>query len=46
MTYFDVQYQYDEEATRTRTELYQKDPQFATFIDTWMNSNPWRGGCP
>ena len=46
MTYFDVQYPYDEEAPRTRTELYQKDPQFATFIDTWMNSNPWRGGCP
>ena len=46
MTYFDVQYPYDEEAPRTRTELYQKDPQFATFIDTWMYSKSWRGCCP
>jgi len=46
MTYFDVQYPYDDQAPATRTELYQMDPQFADFIDTWMYSNPWRGGCP
>ena len=46
MTYFDVQYPYDEAAPRTRTELYQKDPQFAAFLDYWMYSNPWRGSCP
>ena len=45
MTYFDVQYPYDEEAPRTRADLYQKDPQFATFIDNWMYSNPCKEGC-
>ena len=46
MTYFDVQYPYDDQAPRTRSELYQKDPMFADFIDRWMYHNPWRGGCP
>lgn len=47
MAYFDVQWPYDEQgAPATREELYQKDPQFASFLDRWMYSNPWRGGCP
>jgi len=47
MTYFDVQWPYDEQgAPWNRDQLYQKDPMFATFLDRWMESNPWRGGCP
>jgi len=46
MTYFDVQYPYDEAAPATREELFQMDPQFAAFLDRWMYHNPWRGGCP
>merc|ERR1719192_1915653 len=46
MTYFDVQYPYDEAAPATREELFQMDPQFAVFLDRWMYHNPWRGGCP
>lgn len=46
MTYFDVQYPYDQAAPATREELFQMDPQFAAFLDRWMYHNPWRGGCP
>merc|ERR1719370_673240 len=46
MTYFDVQYPYDEAAPATREELFQMDPMFAAFLDRWMYHNPWRGGCP
>lgn len=46
MSYFDVQWPYDTEAPTNRDQLFQMDPEFATFIDRWMYQNNWRGGCP
>jgi len=45
-SYFDVQWPYDYEAPTNRDQLFQKDPNFASFIDRWMYNNEWRGGCP
>merc|ERR1711892_1606772 len=42
MAYFDVQYPWDDQgAPATREQLYQKDPDFADFLDRWMSGNPW-----
>ena len=45
-SYFDVQWPYDYDAPTNRDQLYQKDLNFANFIDRWMYNNEWRGGCP
>jgi len=46
MSYFDVQWPYDQDAPTNRDQLFAMDPQFASFIDRWMYQNNWRGGCP
>jgi len=46
MSYFDVQWPYDQDAPTNRDQLFTMDPQFASFIDRWMYQNNWRGGCP